>query len=118
MVGFTSSHLCSTLYQNGSFIFLDGTVSIEDKGLEDDSEIDGDDDIFGLLSQDYVVDKQEVPNIEELDESVVPILAHKDSRNLMETYVNKEDIHENNFAFQLSMTSWITISRSSHIYLR
>lgn len=56
-------------------------MSIEDKGLEDDSDIDSDDDIFGLLSQDYIVDKQEVPNIEDLDESIVPILAHKDSRN-------------------------------------
>lgn len=57
-------------------------MSIEDKGLDDDTEIDSDDDIFGLLSQDYVVDKQEVPNMEDLDESIVPILAHKDSRNL------------------------------------
>lgn len=61
-------------------------MSVEDKGLEDDSEIDSDDDIFGLLSQDYVVDKQEVPNIEDLDESAVPILAHKDSRNLISSW--------------------------------
>ncbi|XP_037039446.1 extracellular sulfatase SULF-1 homolog isoform X2 [Bradysia coprophila] len=57
----------------------DGTVSMEEKGLEDDSDIDGDDDIFGLLSQDYIVDKHGVPSIEDLDESIVPILAHKDS---------------------------------------
>lgn len=60
---------------------LDGTVSIEDKGFEDDLDIDGDDDIFGLLSQDYAVDKHGIPSIEDLDESIVPILAHKDSRN-------------------------------------
>lgn len=67
------------------FLFLsDGTVSVEDKGLDDDSDIDNDEDIFGLLSQDYIVDKQEVPNIDDLDESIVPILAHKDSRNFQQ----------------------------------
>lgn len=64
-------------------------MSIEDKGLDDDSDIDGDDDIFGLLSQDYVVDKQEIPNMEDLDESVVPILAHKDSRNSKRTFLEE-----------------------------
>lgn len=59
----------------------DGTVSLEDKGMDEDSDIESDDDMFGLLTQDYIVDKQEVPNIEDLDESIVPILAHKDSRN-------------------------------------
>lgn len=78
-----SSIRSNFIYKTESFALLDGTVSVEDKGLEDDSEIDSDDDIFGLLSQDYVVDKQEVPNIEDLDESAVPILAHKDSRNLI-----------------------------------
>lgn len=76
------------LTRTESFALSDGTVSIEDKGLEDDS--DNDDDILGLLSQDYIVDKQEIPNIEDLDESAVPILAHKDSRNSMKQKIIEE----------------------------
>lgn len=65
---------------------------MEEKGLDDDLDIDGDDDIIGLLSQDYVVDKHGIPSIEDLDESIIPILAHKDSRNFDKISINRHGL--------------------------
>lgn len=58
----------------------DGTVSLEDKRTDDQ---DSDDDLLDFFPEDYMVDQHKVPDIEDLDEALVPILAHKDSRKCM-----------------------------------
>lgn len=58
-------------------ILTDGTVSLEDKRADDQ---DSDDDLLDFFPEDYMVDQHKVPDIEDLDEALVPILAHKDSR--------------------------------------
>lgn len=51
---------------------------MEDKRTDDH---DSDDELLPFFPEDYLIDQQEVPNRDDLDESLVPILAHKDSRN-------------------------------------
>lgn len=52
-------------------------MSLEDKRADDQ---DSDDDLLDFFPEDYIVDQHKVPDIEDLDEALVPILAHKDSR--------------------------------------
>lgn len=52
-------------------------MSLEDKRTDDQ---DSDDDLLDFFPEDYMVDQHKVPDTEDLDEALVPILAHKDSR--------------------------------------
>lgn len=57
-------------------------MSAENKKTDD--VIDSDDDpVSGVFPEDYMIDQPEVPSIDDIDEPLLPILAHKDYRMLI-----------------------------------